>query len=422
MLSASMWFYFERVLIPYQVADAATHNRPRGILSDLYPRWIGARELLLNGRDPYSLEVTREIQAGYYGRPIDHNRPDDPTDEQRFAYPVYVVFLLSPLVKLSFGTVQLVSVGTLALLTGLSVLWWIDVIGWRPNPTVLAACLILVLGSLAVVQGIKLQQLTLLVSALIAASLALLVRGRLFPAGMLLALATIKPQLVVMLAGAILVWVVSDWRERQGFFWGFATMMAALLAGAEYLLPGWIHRFADAVMAYQRYTGGNALADQLETHIGREVIVAAAVLGVALLSIATRMEPPRSEKFKVTCAFILAITVVVVSVAAPYNQVLLLPAIFLMLKRPKDLWRRNRLIRIFAVLTTTFVFWPWLAALALCVASLTVRPQTLQQAWAVPLWTSIGIPLAMLPLLYALSRREDQSLQQPPLHLGAVRR
>src|SRR6187431_1351745 len=94
-LSTSMWFYVQKILIPYQQQDTVANNRPAGNFSDLYPRWLGARELLLNGRDPYSPEVTRDIQVGYYGRVLDSNRPSDPKDQQAFAYPVFVVFLLS---------------------------------------------------------------------------------------------------------------------------------------------------------------------------------------------------------------------------------------------------------------------------------------------------------------------------------------
>ncbi|MGB6330656.1 MAG: hypothetical protein WBF41_02725, partial [Candidatus Sulfotelmatobacter sp.] len=46
--AASMWFYVNRILVGFQVADAALRERPRGNLSDLYPRWLGARELLLH--------------------------------------------------------------------------------------------------------------------------------------------------------------------------------------------------------------------------------------------------------------------------------------------------------------------------------------------------------------------------------------
>src|ERR1700756_2839096 len=100
MLGASMWFYVQRVLISHQIADAIAHGRPRGNLSDLYPRWLGARELLRHGRNPYSAEITREIQQGYYGRPLDPTRSEDPKDQQGFAYPAYIVFLLAPTVAL----------------------------------------------------------------------------------------------------------------------------------------------------------------------------------------------------------------------------------------------------------------------------------------------------------------------------------
>ena len=62
-MAGSVWFYVQRILIPYQIADAAAHGRPRGFLSDLYPRWLGARELLLHHCDPYTPDVTREIAS-----------------------------------------------------------------------------------------------------------------------------------------------------------------------------------------------------------------------------------------------------------------------------------------------------------------------------------------------------------------------
>jgi hypothetical protein len=402
VMSAALWFYVQRVLIPYQVADAAVHGRPRGVLSDLYPRWLGARELLLHGRDPYSTEVTQEIQAGYYGRPLDPNRPEDPKDEQRFAYPVYVAFLLAPLVKLPFPDVRWISIAVLSILSALSVLLWMDALRWRLRPWATLVCLLLVMDSLALVQGIKLQQLTLLVGALLAASIALIPRGKLFLAGALLAVATIKPQLLWLLGFWLFVWTVARWRERQNLLWGFASMMAVLLIGAEFILPGWIGRFANAVIAYQRYTGGAAISDQLETHIGRELLILIGILGIAWQSWRARESPANSQEFQATCALALALTVVLVSITAPYNQVLLLPAVFLIAKHWRELWERSLLGRVFASLTALFIAWPWISSLGLGLASIMVPAASLQRAWAVPLWTSIGVPLAILPLLYAL--------------------
>ena len=133
-----MWFYVQWVLVPYQKADAAAHGRPRGNLSDLYPRWLGTRELLLHHRDPYSSEVTREIQIGYYGRPLDPGRIDDPRfnepkDQQGFAYPLHVIFLLAPTIGLPFPVVQTGFRWLLVILTLASVLLWLRVVRWRPS-------------------------------------------------------------------------------------------------------------------------------------------------------------------------------------------------------------------------------------------------------------------------------------------------
>src|SRR5262245_39421675 len=158
VLAFSMWFYVQQVLIPYQERDAAVHNQPRGILSDLYPRWLGARELLLHGRDPYSVEITHEIQQGYYGRVLDPRRPEDPKDEQRFAYPAFVVFLLAPTVRVPFEIVRPGFTIFLVLLTAASVWFWLKALGWQVRLSGIVTAILLTLGSLPVAQGIKLQQ------------------------------------------------------------------------------------------------------------------------------------------------------------------------------------------------------------------------------------------------------------------------
>src|SRR5260370_27359418 len=192
LAAASMWFYVNRILEAQQVTDAAAYDRPRGSLSDLYPRWLGARELLLHRRNPYSQEITQEIQRGYYGRPLDPHRPDDPRDEQRFAYPVYVVFLLAPTIALPFDVVE---AGFRWLLVGIAVvcvLLWLRVLRCELSITSTVLSIVLVLGSLPVVQAIKLEQLSLLVAGMLAGSAACLVYGYWFSARLPLALAPIK--------------------------------------------------------------------------------------------------------------------------------------------------------------------------------------------------------------------------------------
>jgi len=413
--AASMWFYVQWVVVPYQKADAAAHGRPRGNLSDLYPRWLGTRELLLHHRDPYSSEVTREIQSGYYGRPLDPRRMDDPRfnepkDQQGFAYPLHVIFLLAPTIGLPFPVVQAGFRWLLVILTLASVLLWLRVLRWRPSAATTAIIILLTLGSYAVVQGIKLQQLTLVVSALLAGCAAALVAGHFSLAGFLLALATIKPQLALPLAGWLTLWAVSDWRRRQSFIWSFALSMAIFLGASEYILPGWMREFRDAVAAYRQYTGGaGSLLDVLTTPWLGKILAAVAVLAVVIMGWKVRRASHDSAAFSSILALVLAVTLVIVPSFAPYNQVLLLPAVFLITISWKDLWSRGSLTRVACGLGLLVVGWPWLASCGLMLASRFVSPSSLQKAWTVPLYTSLGIPLVVLGLLSLCTRDRLQT-------------
>ena len=400
LAATSMWFYVQRVLIPYQKTDAALHSRPRGNLSDLYPRWLGARELLLHHRDPYSADVTREIQAGYYGRPLDPLRPSDPRDQQGFAYPVYVAFLLAPTIQFPFETVQTGFFWLLGLLTAMTVPLWLRVISWRPACSTLAALLLLTLGSFAVAQGIKLQQLSLLVGFLVAAAVALATSGHLALCGILLALATIKPQLALPIAAWLTVWSLGDLRRRGGFIAGFFVTLGFLVAGGEYELQGWISRFRTAVAAYANYTGGGrSLLDVLLTQPAGRAVAGVVVLLVAYLCWTRRTQPAESPGFAGACSLVLAATVVIIPTFAPYNQILLMPAIFLIARSWTQLRQRSATARYVLFITAAAVLWPWLAAFALTGASLLMPAATVQQAWGLPLFTSFGIPIGVLATL-----------------------
>jgi Glycosyltransferase family 87 len=402
VMAASVWFYFQRVLIPYQKADAATHGSPRGNLSDLYPRWWGAHELLLHGRDPYSDAVTREIQTGYYGRPLNPARPSDPKDQERFAYPLYVVFLLAPTINIPFPVVRAGFGWGLAGLTVISVWLWMSTLQWRSSRTTAAVVTILTVCSLAAVQGIKLQQLSLLVAFLIAAGAALLASGHLLLAGILLAAASIKPQLVILPAAWLLLWTLSGWRQRRQFFWGFLGAMALLLGGGEYLLPGWMGRFVQGLAAYERYTGGRSLLDVLAGRTGGTMLSVLLISGLAWTCWRLRCTATNTAGFDLSLALVLAVTVTVVPMMAPYNQILLLPAVLLIMRGWAGLWQRKPIGRMACSIALAIFFWPWIASLGLAISALLFPAASIRMAWEIPLWTSLFIPLAVLWLLALL--------------------
>jgi hypothetical protein len=409
-----MWFYVQHILIPHQQAEAALHGTPRGNLSDLYPRWLGARELLLHGRDPYSPEITREIQIGYYGRPLDPTRPSDPKDQQGFAYPAYVVFLLAPTVGIPFPIVQTGFRWFLVALTAATVLLWLRTLRWRPSFTMTATLIALTLGSFQVLQGIKLQQLSLLVAGLIAGCALLLAEGYFALAGILLALATIKPQILLPLVAWFLLWAFSDWRHRQNLIWGFAATMGILFGSAEYVLPGWTWRFRGAVAAYRQYNdGAGSVLDVLLTPGWGRVLAALIAIAFAVTAWKFRRASNDSSTFNLMFGLVLAITVVIVPKAAPYNQILLMPGILVVAREWRMLWKKNLLSRIIFMACGFLIMWPWLAATALTITSLGLPADALQKTWASPVWTSLAIPLAVVVLLTSGFRDFSRGIDNP---------
>lgn len=423
----TMWFYLDHVLIPYQAAEAAQAQRPRGNLSDLYPRWLGTRELLLHRRDPYSAEITREIQAGYYGRPIDPSRPNDPHDKQAFAYPVYVAFLLAPTVRFPFHSVQIVFNWTLWFLTAASVLLWARLMDWRPTIGVLTITTALVLGSPPAMQGIRMQQLTMLVSGMIACAAFALYSRAFAAAGVLVALATIKPQLVALLIPWLLLWAATDWARRKRFALAFAGSMGLLLAGAQWLLPGWLLRFWHGVLDYREYTRAQSLLESFVGSAPGKLGNLALLVVVAMICWRSRQFPPAHRAFESCLALVLAATSMLVPMNTLYNQVLLLPAIvYLLRERP---WIAGRWpIKVASGLAGGALVWPYVASIGLFFASFLVSQDALQNGWKLPLLTAFAIPLTVVSAL-ALNvwevangyARESGSAGPPALEAAAAK-
>lgn len=411
LFAGSMLFYVQGILVPYQERDAQLHNRPRGNLSDLYPQWLAVRELLLNGRDPYSAEVTREIQTGFYGRPIDPALPDDPKDEQRFAYPVYVAFLLAPTIHLTFDVVQTMFLWLLVALTAVSALLWLDFLKWRPSVAGVLLALLLILGSFSVIQGAKLQQLSLLEGFLIALSAALLAREYLFSSGAVMALAMIKPQLAIPVAGWLFIWTISDWRKRRGWVLGFGLMMVLLLAASEWLMPGWMTRFLDTAAAYRVYAASSGVLDTLFSPIGGRLLSVVLVVIVIALGLWFRRVPSSQVEFHRMTALVLASTLVILPMIVPYNHVLLLPSLFLLAREWSALSSRRLLSRALSIATAALIVLPWLVTTALTLFSAIAPAEQVERARALPLIPSLFMPVAVFALqLFSIA---TQSTEKP---------
>jgi hypothetical protein len=400
LMATGMWLYVQHVLIPYQKTQGPMKESPRGNLSDLYPRWLGARELLLHHRDPYGADITREIQIGYYGRLLDPTRPTDPKDQQGFAYPIYVVLMLAPTLMLPFATVQTAFFWLFAVFTAVSVPLWLRTLRWRVSTTAMITWIVLTLSCFPAIQGLKLQQLTLLVAVFVASSISALARRQFVLGGLLLALATIKPQLVFLLILWLCIWTFGNWRARQRVLWTFVITVAALVAAGEFLLPGWITEFRSALKDYYRYTGGGiSVLDVMLSPIWGRITSTLLVGMVLIFAWWNRRAGEETPAFQWSLCFILATTLLVIPMFAPYNQLLLLPGVMMAARARHELWQKSRLSRFFCSITALSVGWPFLAAACLAVALAFLPGATVQKAWGLPFYPSFAIPITVYALL-----------------------
>jgi len=398
-MAAGMLGYVRGVILPGPGAGAsATPDTTRGNQSGLYPSWLGARELLLHGRDPYSPEVTAEIQEGVWGHRLDLKNPDDPKDESRFAYPLYVVFLLAPTIGLPFPLVQILYV-SIALAVSVASVWlWLHFFGHGPSLLFRAVSSILLVGSYGALAGLHLQQLTLIVAALIAGSLACIATGRLWAAGMMLAFGTVKPQLTIALVAWLLVWASAKWRARRILFLSFTATMAALLFGAELLLPGWIWEWQQTLSAYMDYAPlSPAHLQMVFGRFGGSIAGAAVMVAIAAFCWRIRRDSADSDRFKFVPALMLVTYLVISPVWHFYDYVLLLPGVLLALHWQQDSNRMRPSERAFVSISAIVLAWQWISATGLSITA-AVSP-----AWAQKGQFLFTISMLFAPTMTAIS-------------------
>jgi len=351
-----------RVLLPWENSVNVTHGHLKEQMGDLYPRWVGTRELLLNGRNPYGKEVSSEIQMAFYGHPIEQtvDKPkSEIVDEQRFVYPLYVVLLLAPTVHADFAQLQTWAPVVFAVLVAISVWMWMDVLRWRPPPLAGVALVFFILSSPQIAQGLRLRQFGLFVAFLFAVATWCVTRNRFFIAGVFLALSTIKPQMMALCLLWFLQWSVGEWKKRWPLAAGFGIALGVLVGATELLQPGWPRDFIAGLEAYRKYF---PTTSPLRLLLGNWAGGTLSLLVVtALLAFAwqKRRAAADSREFIVTLALFSIASTLVLPLLTPYNQVLLLLPVMMLLGDWKRLPRLGRIA--FSVVAA----WPWIASLAL---------------------------------------------------------
>jgi hypothetical protein len=397
--------YMYKVLEPWNDYIGAHHGGLKAQMWDLYPRWVGTRELLLHRENPYGLEVSHEIQMAYYGHIIiqDYGDPRHKiVDEQRFAYPVYVVFLLAPLTNVDFGTVLRWAPAALALLAALIVPLCLNILRWRLTLSAVASITLFTICSPQIVQGMHHQQLSIAVGFFLIAGVWCICRNHLISAGAILAWSTIKPQMALFPLCYFLVWVLGDWPKRWKLLASFLVTLFTLIGAGEIILPGWVGYFIEGASAYRRYFPTTSTLRMLLGDTPGEILGGAILVGLLILAWWNRRAAAVSGTFTDVFAAFLIGTVLVFPLFTPFNQVLLILPSMLVLRDWKTLPRFSRIVFVVCI------SWPWaISSLLLLFPPRFDRPNEMP---LLPLALVSFVPL-VLPVLLVTRRN---NLPVPP--------
>jgi len=403
-----MLYYHQGMFIPRVVAMRATNGLGNGYSfgNDFYQIWLSSREWLRQGRDPYSPEVTRDIQIGLYGRPL--NQPRDQLDRRAFPYPVFTDLLFWPTTRFPFHPLRIAVVCVLVPLAFAAVLMWLRVLECRLRWQWIAVIVLLTLCSYPALEGLYAAQVGLLVSFLLAASFLALQRHRFLLAGFFMAITTIKPQVTVLVICYLLLWSLYDWRARGRFVLGFCSTMTLLFAASLAALPHWVQWWAHQLLAYHNYTLSPLVTAVLTSDLGRLtglatfVLTAGSVVTALLLSWRNRAVAFGSFAFWITVTLILCITIITILPGqAIYDHLNLLPGVLLLVRYRDQLLAAGRVPRILLSIGALILLWPYAAAFALILLSPWLASAIFDSlpVFLLPIRTAASIPFAVLALL-----------------------
>jgi hypothetical protein len=412
--SACMGYYYLAFFIP-RVAEAHAATHLAGGFDfghDFYPIWLTSHPG--SDRGPYDEQTTREIQRGLFGRPL--GLPSDPPDDYRaFAYPAFTNLIFWPTALLPFTTARIVMAILLAAFTVVSVFLWANVVSWRPGILVLGLVGLLTLCSYPVLEGLYADQLGLFVGFLIAASIYALRRDWPLLAGALMALAMIKPQMVILAAIYLIVWSADRWRERKDFLISFITSGIVLALAALAVWPHWIESWATAVLRYHHYADGPLITEILGVS-GTLPVATVAVIVTVAVSWKGRKEEVSSTGFCLTLSLLLCLTAVTLLPSQGFqDHVILLPAIFLIWSRKKE-FLVDAVGKFLLKITLVMLFWPWVTAFGIvAVHSLLTSQMFYSKAvFVLPARTAAAFPFALLGLLTLAFRRSTVATDKLP--------
>lgn len=201
---------------------------------DFTSLWTGTRRIIIDQADPYSEISIRLIQLNIYG----HNAGIH-QDPYPFHYPYYIVFISIPFALIR-DQAWAASLWLTLLEAALFLFGWMALVLARYEPKPIVALLYGVLVFLGVhsFSAFNLGDTSILVYTLFLGGIFLLRKDRPGMAGIMMAMATVRIELIVFLLLVTFIWLIS--RGIKGFFTAFWTTLGAMLFFTFLIKPTWV--------------------------------------------------------------------------------------------------------------------------------------------------------------------------------------
>lgn len=349
------WLFFLALVLAVAVMFWANYsfavNNPGG--NDFLVYYHGTRALLFEGLSPYSEVVAERIQNQAYGR-----LAKDGENNLGFVYPLFSLLLFAPFSFLGEFPLDRAFWMTameicLLIITYLSM----RIVGWKPKYWLLTGYYLFSILWYHAVRGLINGNAVVFVTLFVVISLFNIKKENYRLAGVTLALAVIKPNVVVLLVLFVIYWSLSR-RNWQVVTW-FLGSIIILTAGGMLVLPGWIIQNLQEIARFPSYnpslTLGGVLGEWLPG-IRNQIKVALAFLAGGALLYEWYLSRKKSfHHFLWVCCLTLVLGQWIGVPTDPGNFIILFPALTLVIAISDQRWKEKGGLIAAAVLIFLFV-------------------------------------------------------------------
>ncbi len=203
-------------------------HHPAGV-DAFAPVWSASRYMIEVGKNPYSQDAASLVGI----------LTIQPLRSERFVYPYYSQLVFAPFSL--FVTYDLARAVWMTFLLACSVglvFASLMMTRWQPSILMLLFFFLFALGNYHAVRAVYLGNPAVLAALLIALGLLFVVQESDAAAGIFLGLASIKPQMAVLILPFVFLWAVS--KRRMGLVASLLLTLVALIGVSLVIYPGWL--------------------------------------------------------------------------------------------------------------------------------------------------------------------------------------